>query len=104
MLDFSGNDQKAKQVCLHYAEKLKANDLLDVLECKVGIRSKQEAIALSQFFWDILEASAEDRDNGVEVLGETDLQFWMERIMNIISGYLINIGYEEEWEKVCDDA
>jgi hypothetical protein len=32
----------------------------------------------------MLHAAAEDRDNHVEVLGEKDLQHWMERSMNII--------------------
>lgn len=51
----------------------------------------------------MLETAADDRDQGVEVLGEKDLQYWMERSMNIISGYLELIGYEQEWEQVSDE-
>ena len=103
MLDFSGKDQKAQQVCLHYARYLKAEKLLAVLECKAVVGSKDEALALTRFFWQMLEAAAEDRDNGVEVLGERDLQHWMERSMNIISGYLNRIGYSDEWDRVSDE-
>jgi len=103
MLDFSGKDQKAQQICLHYAKQLGAVDLIDVIECKSPIRSKQEALTLARFFWDMLEASAEDSENEIEVLGESNLQYWMERSMNIISGYLCRIGYEDEWEAISDE-
>jgi hypothetical protein len=41
--------------------------------------------------------------NQIEVLREKDLQHWMERSMNIISGYLERIGYQDEWDKVSDE-
>lgn len=103
MLDFSGKDQKAQQVCLHYAKQLRADNLLDIIECSAPVASKEEAMALSRFFWQMLEAAAGDRDKGVEVLGESDLQYWMERSMNIISGYLESIGYDEAWDQVSDE-
>ena len=103
MLDFSGRDEKAKDVCLYYAGKLKSENLIDILAAKASVASKEQAIELSCFFWKMVDSSIEDRDNGVEVLGESDLQFWMERCMNIISGYLYSIGYEEEWEQVSDE-
>lgn len=103
MLDFSGKDQKAQQVCLHYARKLNAEQLIPIIECKAAVGSKDEALALAQFFWQMLEAAAEDRDNQIEVLGEKDLQHWMERSMNIISGYLERIGYQDEWDSVSDE-
>jgi len=51
----------------------------------------------------MLEAAAEDRDKGIEVLGETDLQHWVGRSMNVISGYLSNIGYDDVWDQVSDE-
>ena len=102
MLDFSGKDEKAQEVCLHYAKQLGAYELGDILSCRSEVTSKEEATALSWFFWGMLNASAQDRDNSVEVLGETDLQYWMERCMNIFRGYLSSAGYEEEWDKVSD--
>ncbi len=35
---------------------------------------------------------------------EKNLQFWMERLMNIISGYLEKIGRSDEWGKASDEA
>lgn len=104
MLDFSGRDEKAKSVCLHYANKLGSEDLIDILAAKAPVTNKEQALRLSRFFWKMVDASIKDRDNGVEVLGESDLQFWMERNMNIISGYLCSIGYEEQWEGASDEV
>jgi hypothetical protein len=104
MLDFSGKDQKAKQVCLHYANLLETHDLIGIIQNTASVTSKEQAIELSRLFWKMLEAAAADRDNGAEVLGEVDLQYWMERSMNIISGYLDRIGYGDEWEQVSDEV
>jgi hypothetical protein len=88
---------------LYYAKQFNADPLIPILECEAAVSSKEEAQALSRFFWQMLDAAAEDRDNHVEVLGEKDLQRWMERSMNIISGYLERIGYHDEWDKVSDE-
>ena len=103
MINFTGRDEKAKDVCLHYANKLNAQNLISILASIDPVKSKEEALELSRFFWKMVDASIEDRDNGVEVLGETDLQFWMERSMNIFSGYLRSIGYEDQWEQASDE-
>lgn len=104
MLDFSGNDEKAKLVAIHYAEQFNNNIVLDILTQPRGVQNKDEAIALSQFFWELLDATALDRENGKIVLDEANLQHWAERLMNIIGGYLKKNGYEAEWDKVSDDA
>ena len=103
MLDFNGKDQKAQQVCLHYAAKLNADTLIPIIECKTSVTSREEAVTLSRFFCMMLEAASDDRDKGIEVLGEADLQHWMGRSMNVISGYLSNIGYDEVWDQVSDE-
>jgi ABC-type molybdate transport system ATPase subunit len=103
MLDFSGKDQKAQQVFMHYAKKLNADSLIPIIKCNASVTSRDEAEKLSRFFWLMLEASADDRDKGKEVLGEADLQHWMGRSMNVISGYLSSIGYGEVWDQVSDE-
>lgn len=103
MLDLSGEDQKARQVFMHYAEQLRVDNLVPIIECKASVTSKEEADELSRFFWTMLDALADDRDKGIEVLGEADLQHWMGRSMNVISGYLNSIGYGEVWDQVSDE-
>lgn len=104
MLDFSGNDEKAKLVAIHYANKFDNKVVLEILEMPRGVKNKEEAVILSSFFWDMLDAAALDKENNKVVLDESDLQHWLERSMNIISGYLKKSGYEEEWESVSDSA
>lgn len=104
MLDFSGNDAKAKLIALYYADKLMSPNLLEILSAKRNVADREEAIVLAKFYWKMLDASVQDEVNHVEVLGEVGLQFWMERLLNIVGGYLAKIGYEDEWNNICDQA
>ncbi len=104
MLDFTGNDGKAKLVAIHYAEEFNNEIVLEILTQPRGVKNREEAITLSLFFWQVLDATARDHENGKVVLDEANLQYWVERLMNIIGGYLKKSGYEAEWDKVCDDA
>ena len=104
MLDFSGNDEKAKLVAAHYAGQFNNIVVLEILNQPRAVKNKEEAILLSKFFWEVLDAAALDRENGKIVLDEKNLQHWVERLMNIIGGYLKKNGYEAEWEKVCNEA
>lgn len=104
MLNFRGKDQKAKQLLLHYAKELGNAFVFDLVDKDLDLRSKEEAVALAEFYWAMLDKSAEDKERGVIVLGELDLQYWMERLMNIIGGHLSKMGYEDQWNQVCDDA
>ena len=100
MLNFSKTDQKAQDICLYYAKQLGAFELMDILSSQSAVKSKEEATALSWFFWGMLKASAEDQDNGVEVLGEVDLRHWMECCMNVFREHLSHAGYLEQWDEV----
>ncbi|MEN0037916.1 MAG: hypothetical protein AAGC78_12660 [Cellvibrio sp.] len=104
MLEFSEKDQKAKWICLHYATLLSGEYLIDIIEGKAPVNTKEQALALSRFFWKMLEASANDQNKKIMVQGDIDLQYWMGRSMNIISTYLSSIGYKEEWEQVFDES
>ena len=104
MLDFSGNDAKTKLVALHYATQFDNRVVIELLQNQHGVQNEAEATALAKFFWDLLDASALDKENGVIVLDEIDLQFWVERLLNIIGGHLKISGYADVWDRVSDDA
>ncbi|WP_444931375.1 hypothetical protein ACJJIF_06230 [Microbulbifer sp. SSSA002] len=104
MLNFSGKDEKARLVMLHYAGEFNNQTVLEILSKPRGVFNKEEAIILSRFFWEMLDATALDREEGKIVLGEANLQHWAERIMHIIGGYLNSNGYQQEWDTVCDEA
>lgn len=104
MLDFSGGDEKAKQVMLHYASELRDSYIEDILTNNVNVKDSNDARKLAVFYWKMLDKSAEDKELGKVVLGESDLQYWMERLLNIVSGYLEGMGYGKEWEQASDEA
>lgn len=104
MLDFSGNDQKAKLIAIHYAESLNDKFVLALLENNGAVSDKTQATTLAKFYWAMLDQSAQDKENNIVVLEESDLQYWMERLLNIIGGYMEGNGYGDIWQKVCDDA
>lgn len=104
MLDFSGSDQKAQQVALHYAQEFNDSFLIDLINQKNTVKNKEDAIALAHFFWQVVDAAARDREYGLLVAGERNTQPWVERLLNIIGGYLKRSGYEAEWERVCDEV
>ena len=103
-MDFSGEDQKAKQIALYYAEQLQHELVQRLLMRDENVASADEAIALAQFYWDMLDRSALDAEQGVVVCGERNTQYWMERLLNIIGGYLQGCGYGAQWQSVCDEA
>ena len=102
MLDFSGSDEKAKVVMLHYAKQLKNSYIENLVTKEEDVSNIDEAKKLSIFYWQMLDSSALDKVEGNIVLGESDLQYWMERLLNIISGYLSTRGYESVWDEVSD--
>lgn len=104
MLDFGDGDEKAKQVMLHYAEKLSNDYVYNIVNSNGNVKNQEEARKLAVFYWQMLDKSAEDRESGEIILGEKNLQYWMERLLNIVSGYLERSGYEKEWEKASDEA
>lgn len=104
MLDFSGNDEYARLVAIHYANQFNDQASLDIIENRHSIKNKQDVLLFSQFFWKMVDASIKDRDNKLEVLGEIGLKYWMEQLLNIINGHLERIGFEAEWDRISDKA
>ena len=112
MFDLTERDDKAKQVAMYYAEKLQCSLVLDIFSQTShdhsrqlkDIANKEEAVILSQFFWDAFDAAAQDREAGIVVLGEANLAPWFERLMHIIGGHLVQLGYQTEWDRVCDES
>lgn len=103
MMDFSGNDAKAKEIALHYAQQLGDTQVLEMLQQDLHVRDAVEAKHLARFYWAMLDQSALDAEQGVLVCGEAHSQYWMERLLNIIGGYLQKSGYGEQWQSVCDE-
>ena len=91
-----------KEIAMHYATQFANEEVRAIVTGKADIKSKDEATALCEFFWEMVDRAAKDTENKVIIAGEENIQFWVEKMFNIIHGHLDNIGYIEQWEKVCD--
>lgn len=84
-----------------YAEKLKEDKALEIIDAD-EVKNSEEATYLSHFFWKMVDCSIEDEKSGIELPWDEGAEFWNEKIMNSISGYLERAGYEKQWEDVVD--
>jgi len=88
-------------VALHYAQQLGDIDALKIIE-HGEIRSPEEATILSKFYWAMVKASVEDRDNrGYEPFENMDES--LEGLHNTFSICIGNAGYEDLWDAVVDE-
>ena len=52
----------------------------------------------------MIDQAVDDQDEGIDIEGVSDLQFWMEKRMNIVMGYLKRIGMYHVWNDVSDEV
>jgi len=89
------------QYAVHYARKLSDAKALNILERR-AVSDSEEAKHLSEFFWRMVDASIEDEKLDIDLPWSEGAEFWNEKIMNSVSGYLERSGYEKEWDEVLD--
>ena len=66
------------------------------------ITSPQEAIEISEFFWAAVDQSIIlEKTNNLNQFPE-GAEYWNEKIMTSIAGYLERTGYEDQWDLVLD--
>ena len=102
MLQYRDRTLKAKEIAVHYADQLADETMAAIVAGEREIKSKEEAVALCEFFWAMADQAALDTEKGVVIADEHNVQFWIEKLYNIIHGHLDSIGYLEQWEEVCD--
>jgi len=100
MIEYKFDEEK--EYILHYAKKLHDNRTLDILNSG-NVNDAEDAIYISQYFWRMVDSSIEDEDAGIELPWPEGAEFWNEKIMNTLSGYLERAGYESEWDSVVDE-
>lgn len=97
MMKFDEYQQPAKMIAIHYAIQLQSSLAQDILEGKKQLTSKEEAVEITHFFWDMVDCAVEDENNDMVIAGEVDMQHWMEKLMNIFIGYCRKMGFEDQW-------
>ena len=66
------------------------------------IANAEQATTLSLLFWAIVAKSiAAEKCNELDDFPE-GAEFWNEKLMNSISGYLERMGFDQQWDEVVD--
>lgn len=90
-----------KEYAIYYAEKMDNQLALQILD-KGSVSNTKEAEVLCEFFWNMVDASIHDEESGVELKWVEGAEYWNEKIMMSLSGYLERSGYEQIWDNVSD--
>jgi len=86
----------------YYSKKIGDPIILEILN--VGtVKNSEEATLLSEFYWKMVDKSIEDEKSGLKLPWKEGAEFWNEKIMISLSGYLEKVGYENEWDGVVDE-
>lgn len=96
-------DDEEKIVTLHFADRLEDEQAKKIIEAGV-VTSKVEASYLGKFFWSMNTKAIADDKAGISIPCEGSSEYWIERIYNTWEGYMINKGYEDEWDRESDNA
>jgi hypothetical protein len=89
-----------KIVALTFAALLNDEITTKILQADL-VKSREEAIHLSQFFWRMIEKSAE---GNVQLPCKGSSEYWTEKLYNSVGGYLEKAGYGAEWDEEVDKA
>lgn len=97
MMEFTQQNETARRVALHYAERLDNVLAKSVLTGDRTIDILSDAVEFTNFFWTMTDLAVEDHENDIKVIGGVNLEFWMEKLMNIFIGYLKESGFYRAW-------
>jgi hypothetical protein len=91
-----------RDLVFYYANQLSDQRVLDVLED--GLKSEDDAKYFSYFIWKMIDQMAEDRENGVEVLGGKDNTSMLPDVSYELDVLMSDSGYSQIWEKISDEV
>ncbi|MES2826299.1 MAG: hypothetical protein V4732_22080 [Pseudomonadota bacterium] len=90
-----------RDLIFHYANSLEDSRVLNILEN--GVTTEDEAIKFANFIWQMIDQMAIDCENNTQVLGRTDNSDMMPDLDYEVSLYLSNQGFDDIWDKSCDE-
>lgn len=100
MIRYRFNEEK--EYLKFYAERMEDAATLAILD-RGTVNNADEAEHLARFFWAMVDKSIVDEKQGMELPWPEGSEFWSEKSMRSISGYLERAGYEAIWEQVVDE-
>ena len=91
-----------RDLVYYYANKISDQKVLDILES--GLKSEDDAKHFSYFIWKMIDMMAEDRENGIEVLGGSDNTSMLPDVSYELDVLMSDSGYSQIWEDISDEA
>ena len=91
-----------KLTALYFADLLHDELARKIIEAGM-VANSAEATHLSQFYWRMDNASIvfEKEEKTLPFKGSSE--YWIEKLLYSLSGYLESAGYETEWRAVADN-
>jgi len=99
VLNFNESTHNAQILAIYYAKKIDLDLVIDFMESKIDITNTEDALIVARSFWKMVELSIQDNDNDNVIDGVEDIEFWMHKLFNKVSGYLTKNGFEEQWDQ-----
>ena len=91
-----------KLTALYFADLLHDELARKIIEAG-AVANSAEATHLSQFYWCMIDASAVFKRDKKPMPFEGSSEYWTEKLLFSLSGYLEDTGYETEWRAVADN-
>ena len=92
-----------KLMALYFADLLHDELARKIIEAG-AVANSAEATHLSQFYWRMIDASVVFKRDKKPMPFEGSSEYWTEKLLFSLSGYLEDAGYENEWMAEVDKA
>lgn len=86
----------------YHFEKMGEVRAKDILASDAPL-SNDDAEYLSEFFWRMVDFSIAEENSKITLPWPENREFWNEKLMNSISGFIERQGFEDVWEQVLDN-
>ena len=101
MIRFKYDEEKL--TALYFADLLHDELARKIIEAGM-VANSAEATHLSQFYWRMIDESVVFKRDKKPMPFEGSSEYWTEKLLYSLSGYLEDAGYETEWRTVADNA
>ena len=101
MIDYSYDEEKL--AALYFADLLNDRLARKIIEAGV-VANSREAAYLSNFYWRMIDASIIFEKFEKTLPFDGSSQYWTEKLLYSLGGYLKKAGYEKEWDAASDNA
>jgi|SRR5690606_21165580 len=98
MLNYNEASYPAKVLAVHYSKQVDDEDLVRFMSGQSDIEGKDAASKIIGGFWKMTDLAIADYQNGKQIEGIDDIEFWMHKLFNKVYGYMVKHGFESEWD------